>query len=77
MSKFKDKVAQISLEVGGSHYPTVNIHLQEAMVKIVVNECIDALANCNKDHVYTTFDQGQHEATLDRAKKSIQERFGL
>ena len=77
MSKFKDKVAQISLEVGGSHYPTVNIHLQEAMVKQVVQECIKSLENCNKDHVYTTFDASQFEATIQRAREAINERFGL
>jgi hypothetical protein len=47
------------------------------MVKAVVRECVIALGNAQRDHVYTTFDQGQFEATLARAQTAINERFGL
>ena len=77
MSKFKEKVHQLALEVGGSHYPSVNADLHEKMVKAVVRECVIALGNAQRDHVYTTFDQGQFEATLARAQTVINERFGL
>lgn len=77
MSKFKAKVHQLALEVGGSHYPSVNSDLHEQMVKSVVRECIVALNNTSRDHVYTTFDQGQYEATLAKAEMAIKERFGL
>lgn len=77
MNKFKDKVAQISLEVGGSHYPAVNIHLQEQMVRMVVEECLDAVNNCKHKKVYTTYDLDQFNYTIEQAGQAIKERFGL
>lgn len=77
MTKFENKVKEIALAVGGSHYPSVNPHLHELMVKTVVSECINAVEECNKAHVYTTFDDAQFETTLEKVKQSINERFGL
>jgi hypothetical protein len=75
--KFEDKVNQLSLEVGGSHYPNVNPQLHRQLVKLVVDECLSAVDSASRRHVYTTFDVGQHEASLESAKKAINERFGL
>lgn len=75
--KFEDKVNQLALEVGGSHYPTVNPQLHRQLVKLVVDECLSAVDSASRRHVYTTFDVGQHEASLESAKKAINERFGL
>lgn len=77
MSKFKDKVTQLALEVGGSHYPNVNPDLHDQMVKAVVRECVLALSSTDRSHVYTTFDQAQFEGTLAKAELAIKERFGL
>jgi methyl coenzyme M reductase gamma subunit len=74
---FNDKVTQLTLEVGGSHYPSVNPHLHQQLVKLVVKECVEAVSKANRGHVYTTFDLSQHEASLEAARKSINERFGL
>jgi hypothetical protein len=75
--KFDDKVHQLTLEVGGSHYPSVNPQLHQQLVKLVVTECLIAVDKSSRNHVYTTFDLGQHEASLEAAKKAINERFGL
>jgi hypothetical protein len=75
--KFEDKVNQLALEVGGSHYPNVNPQLHRQLVKLVVDECLSAVDSASRRHVYTTFDLGQHEASLESAKKAINERFGL
>jgi hypothetical protein len=75
--KFEDKVNQLALEVGGSHYPNVNPQLHRQLVKLVVDECLSAVDSASRRHVYTTFDVGQHEASLESAKKAINERFGL
>lgn len=77
MTTFQDKVKEIALEVGGSHYPEVNPHLHESMIKMVINECINAVNECDKGHVYTTFDQSQFISTLDKVKQSINKKFGL
>jgi hypothetical protein len=75
--KFEDKVNQLALEVGGSHYPNVNPQLHRRLVKLVVDECLSAVDTASRRHVYTTFDLGQHEASLESVKKAINERFGL
>jgi hypothetical protein len=75
--KFEDKVNQLALEVGGSHYPNVNPQLHRQLVRLVVDECLSAVDSASRRHVYTTFDVGQHEASLESAKKAINERFGL
>jgi len=75
--KFEDKVNQLALEVGGSHYPNVNPQLHRQLVKLVVDECLSAVDTASRRHVYTTFDLGQHEASLESVKKAINERFGL
>lgn len=75
--KFEDKVNQLALEVGGSHYPNVNPQLHRQLIKLVVDECLSAVDTASRRHVYTTFDLGQHEASLESVKKAINERFGL
>lgn len=45
--------------------------------EILINECIDALDNTDKPHVYTTFDQAQFEASITNAKLAIKKHFGL
>lgn len=74
---FKDKVTELALQAGGSHYPNVNrVHL-DAYTKLVINECIASLADTAKPHVATTFDNAQFISTLAYAEKAIKERFGL
>ena len=77
MKTFEQKVHDIALEVGGSHYPNVNANLHEQMVKAVIDECITAIDKADRSHVYTTFDKAQHEAAIERVKQSIKESFGL
>jgi len=77
MKNFKTKVAQISLEVGGSHYPSVNTDLQQQMVKMILDQCLNAVESCDRNHVRTTFDLAQHQTTVEHAKAAIKESFGL
>jgi hypothetical protein len=75
---FKDKVTKLALDAGGVHYPEVNRMQLEVYTKLVINECIAALANTDRGNiVYTTFDKGQFDSTINEATKSIKESFGL
>jgi hypothetical protein len=67
----------IALEVGGSHYPDVGGELLETYGRHVVEECLRAINEADKRHVYTTFDLGQHECSLDAAKSAIKARFNI
>jgi hypothetical protein len=70
-----EKLKELSLQAGGSHYPVVNPALQEAFARLIIDECIDAVKNTNKHHAYTTFDLGMVEATIEKSVLAIQQRF--
>lgn len=74
---FKTKVTELALAAGGAHYPECNRSQLESYTKLLIAECLSAIDSTNRDHVYTTFDQGQFEASLLNTKKAINERFGL
>ena len=74
---FTDKVTELALEAGGSHYPNVNRDQLEAYTRLVLAECLSAIETAPRNHVCTSFDQSQHEASILRVKESISGRFGL
>lgn len=72
-----EKLKELSLEAGGSHYPSVNPKLQEAFARLIINECIDAIRTANRHQAYTTYDLGTVESTIEKSVKAIQDRFSL
>ena len=72
-----EKIKQIALQVGGSHYPDVGGELLEQYGRKIVDECIVAVQNTNKHHAYTTYDMGMVEATIERSIANILDRFDL
>lgn len=40
---------QLSLEAGGSHYPTINPDLQQRFGELIVKECIQELAKWKQE----------------------------
>lgn len=77
MQKFNQKVHDIALAVGGSHYPSVNPELHKQMVKAVLEECMSAIDSADHSHVHTTFDKDQYLSAIEKIKQSINKRFGL
>jgi hypothetical protein len=45
----------------------------EALVRIVIDECVKGVQNTDTRHAYTTFDKGLIDATVDRSVKAIYE----
>jgi hypothetical protein len=74
---FTDKVTELALEAGGSHYPDVNRAQLEAYTRLVLAECVLAVETATHNHVCTSFDHSQHMASLHRVKESILSRFGV
>lgn len=56
---------KLSLDAGGSHYPSINPQLQQKFAELVIEECIDIL-NQRNDH-----------AVIVNSIKEIKEHFGL
>lgn len=72
----KQKVKDIALQVGGSHYPEVGGELLQKVVDLVVAECIDAVNTADvRNIVYTNFDKDRAEYIKAAVVKSINERF--
>jgi hypothetical protein len=47
------------------------------MVKMILDQCLNAVESCDRNHVRTTFDLAQHQTTVEHAKAAIKESFGL
>ena len=70
-----DKLKEIALQAGGSHYPDVGGETLERFARLLIAECIDAVKNTPKTAAYTTFDLGVVEGTIANSMKSIEQRF--
>lgn len=72
----KEKIRQLALQAGGSHYPEVGGELLQKFADLVVAECVDAASNADIRHVvYTTFDKGMADSIKSTMVNSINERF--
>ena len=70
-----DKLKEIALQAGGSHYPDVGGETLEKFARLLIAECIDAVKNTPTTAAYTTFDLGVVEGTIANSMKSIEQRF--
>lgn len=72
----KNKIKEIALQAGGSHYPEVGGELLQKFADLVVAECIDAIEKSDmRSLVYTTFDKGMADSIKAINVKSITSRF--
>jgi hypothetical protein len=68
-----ERIKQLALEC---YNPYGNFD-HEKFAELIINECITAIDNTNKSHVYTTFDQDMVGSTIKKSKQAIKEHFGL
>jgi hypothetical protein len=38
-----EKIKQLSLQAGGSHYPAINSELQQKFAELIIRECIEVI----------------------------------
>ena len=43
----------------------------------LIKQCIEAVKDMDKTHICTTYDNAMHHGAVERAVKSIEEKFGL
>ena len=67
----RDKVRQMIDAAGFSK--TYEGDRLEALVQIVIDECVKGVQNTDTRHAYTTYDKGLIDATVDRSVKAIYE----
>ena len=73
-----EKIKEIALKSGGSHYPNVNPQQLQLFAELIIKECIDAVekGDC-RNIVFTTFDRDQEAGVKQRCINSIKDRFGV
>lgn len=72
----REKIKDIALQVGGSHYPAVGGDLLQKFADMVIAECIDAVNNTDvRSIVFTTFDNAMANDVKSKSVESIKARF--
>jgi hypothetical protein len=71
-----EKIKELALQTGGSHFPDVNSKLLEIFANMIIDECIDAVKEAElKEVVFTTYDSGMANGVRIRCVQSINQRF--
>jgi len=71
-----EKIKELALQTGGSHFPNVNSKLLEMFANMIIDECIDAVNQTElKEVMYTTYDRDMAYGVRMRCVKNINERF--
>jgi hypothetical protein len=71
-----EKIKEIALQTGGSHFPDVNSKLLEMFANMIIDECINAVKETElKEVVFTTYDRGMADGVRIRCVKNINQRF--
>ena len=72
----KQKIYEIALQAGGSHYPGVGGDTLQKFADLMLEECIDAVNKTDvRSITYTNFDKDRVDHIKAAAIKSINERF--
>lgn len=78
VKKMNEKIKEIVLQAGGSHYPEVGGELLQQFARLLINECIESVNSADMRHMtYTTFDLGQATAYKESCVKSIKQKFDI
>jgi len=80
-----EKIKELALQAGGSHYPDVNTKQLEKFAELLVLECVNreellgAIARgwCSEKNKHKTMDSDLAIAIFDEVEKQIKEHFGV
>ena len=71
----KNKIKELALEAGGSHYPEVGGKILERFAELMLEECIAAVKNTGIQCAYTTHDLPVVKCTIDKSVDALREHF--
>jgi hypothetical protein len=72
----KEKIKEIALQVGGSHYPEVGGDNLQKFADLILDECIDAVNQADtRSIVYTSFDKDRADTIKSIVVNAIKKRF--
>ena len=71
----KQKVHELALQAGGSHYPSVGGELLEKFADLLIAECIEVVKNTPTHCAYTTHDQSTVICTINKSVEELKKHF--
>jgi hypothetical protein len=71
----KQKIHNIALEAGGSHYPDVNSDTLQRFADLLIEECIRVVENTPTTCAHTTHDLGAVKCTIGKSVDALKEYF--
>ena len=73
-----EKLFNLALQAGGSHYPHVNSMQLEKFAKLLIDECCKVMNDTNCGYfVRTSYDQNLAKAVKEHCIKNINDHFNL
>jgi hypothetical protein len=71
----KQKIYDIALQAGGSHYPGVGGDTLQKFADIMLEECIKVVQDTPTHCAYTTHDLGVVQCTIQKSVDALREYF--
>jgi hypothetical protein len=71
----KELLKQFQIEAGGSHYPSINPHMQEQLAKLIVQECVRVVENLSPG--YDDYRNQIEDAFRRDCVQEIKQHFGV
>ena len=71
----KQKIHDLALEAGGSHYPTVGGTTLEKFAELLIEECIRVVEATPMHCATTTLQEGIVKCTISESVKTLKEHF--
>jgi hypothetical protein len=71
----KQKIHDIALAAGGSHYPEVNSDTLQRFADLLIEECIRVIENTPTTCAYTTYDLNTVKCTIGKSVDALKEHF--
>jgi hypothetical protein len=75
--KMKEKIKEIALQAGGSHYPEVGGDLLQKFADLLLLEVIEVVENTPKHCAFTTFQENIVECTIQKSIETLKTHFDL
>ena len=71
----KQKIYNIALQAGGSHYPGVGGDTLQKFAELMLEECITVVKNTSTQCAYTTHDLPVVECTIAQSVEALRDHF--
>ena len=73
----KEKIKEIALQAGGSHYPEVGGDLLQKFADLLLLEVIEVVVNTPKHCAFTTFQENIVECTIQKSIETLKTHFDI